>query len=65
MILELEYEIMMAFGTMYLQYYLNVIIMEDLFFLHLNVIKLDFYVVHKTTKGIMVPPLLNPHLLDI
>jgi len=71
LILELQWQfpdqkIMMAFGMVYPQYWLNFIIVEGSFLLCLNVIKSTFCVVRKTVDGIMVPPpLLDSHMLNV
>ncbi len=55
----------MAFGIVYPQYWLNPAIVEGSFFLCLNVIKFTFCVVQRTVDGIMVPPLLDSHMLNV
>jgi hypothetical protein len=55
----------MAIGIVYPQYWLNPLVVEGSFFLHLNVIKFTFFVAHKTIDGIMVPLLLDSHMLDV
>jgi hypothetical protein len=56
---------MMVHGIMYLQYWLNPTIVQGSFLLHLNVIKSNFCDVHRIVDGIMVPPLLDSHMLDV
>jgi hypothetical protein len=56
---------MMALGIVYPQYWLNPLVVEGSFLLHLNVIKSIFCVACRTIDGIMVPPLLDSHMLDV
>jgi hypothetical protein len=53
---------MMAFGIVYSQYWL---IVEWSFLLCLNVIKSTFCVARKTVDGIMIPHLLDSHMLSV
>jgi hypothetical protein len=55
----------MALGIVYLQYWLNPLVVEGSFLLHLNVIRFTICVTCKTIDGIMVPPLLDSHMLDV
>ncbi len=50
----LDQKIMMAFGMVYPQYWLNLLLQKDHSFC-LNVIQSTFCVIHKTIDGIMVP----------
>jgi len=61
----LEQEIMMALRIVYPQYWLNPLVVEGSFLSHLNVIKSTFCVVYRTIDGIMVPSLLDSHMLDV
>ncbi len=70
LIFELQWQfpnqkVTMALGIVYPQYWLNLIIVEGSFLLHLNVIKSTFCVARKTANGIMVPPLLDSHMLNV
>jgi hypothetical protein len=55
----------MTLGIIYPQYWLNLVVLEGSFLLHLSVIKFTICVVRRTIEGIMVPFLLDSHILDV
>jgi hypothetical protein len=61
----LEQETMMTLEIIYPQYWLNLVVVEGSFLLHLSVIKSTICVVHRTIEGITVPFFLDSHVLDV